>query len=334
MRGVAKAAAGVVVVVGLMGCGDLMLDPGTGNSGEAIYRELWETFDEQYAPFAQRGVDWDAAFDRHLPAPGADDAAVYEAATALLAELDDGHVTLAAPGEPVFVAKRTFREGTFEGDLNLGLIFQQMVDGPHTSGAARYGLLEDDIAYVHVATWSDPIPDLDGLMEFMRNRAAVVVDLRHNPGGDFTNGFPMVARFADQRRLAFTTLTKTGLGPGDLGQEVEWFIEPDGSFQYAGPVVVLTNGFTNSAAERTLMGFRVLPHVTVVGSVTAGNHGEKVGGELSNGWHYSVVPQVVIAADGMSYEGPGLPPDIVVENTAAEVASGLDRQFEVAVGVF
>ena len=39
-----------------------------------------------------------------------------------------------------------------------------------------------------------------------------VEDLRHNPGGDFTNGFPVAARFAAEERLAFTTFTKTGPG--------------------------------------------------------------------------------------------------------------------------
>ncbi len=128
-------------------------------------------------------------------------------------------------------------------------------------------------------------------------------------------------------------MTKTGPGHVDFGQRVEWHIGPAGSFQYAGPVVVLTNGFTNSAAERTVMALRTLPHVTTVGSPTAGNHGEKVGGELSNGWRYSLVPQIVTAADGVSYEGKGLPPDVPVENTADEIAAGLDSQFEAALAV-
>ena len=313
-------------------CDDLILDGADPAEGSLVYEELWQTFDERYAPFVQRGVDWDAAFGLHHPGDGADEGEVWAAATALLAELDDGHVTLVAPGRPFFNAKRTFREDTFQGDVNLFLIFQEMTDGPHTRGAARYGTLPDNLGYVHIGNWNDPIPDLEGLMTYFLGRDGVIVDLRHNPGGDFTNGFPFAARFADQPRLAFVTETRTGPEPGDLGQRVEWTLTPEGSTRFTGPVVVLSNGFTNSAAERTLMGFRVLPNVTVVGSRSAGNHGEKVGGELSNGWRYSVVPQVVTAADGVSYEGPGLPPDLLVENTAEEIATGLDRQFEAAVG--
>jgi hypothetical protein len=322
-----------MVAVAAAGCSDLLFEPVDDMGAPAQYDELWTIFDEGYAPFVARGVDWEAAGARHRPAGGAGDAELFESMTALLAELDDGHVTLVAPGRPAFVAQESFREDRYAGDFDLGIILSRMSEGPLRSGAARYGVLPDELGYVHVANWSDPIPDLDGVLERFAGLRGVIVDLRHNPGGDFTNGFPFAARFADRARLAFTTLTKTGPEPDALGQQVEWMIEPAGGPRYDGPVVVLSNGYTNSAAERTLMAFRVLPQVTVVGSRTAGNHGEKVGGELSNGWTYSIVPQVVTAADGASYEGPGIPPDVAVDNSADEVTQGMDRQFEAAVAL-
>ena len=327
------SASTIAVAVLTSGCSDLLFDPADEAQGEALYQELWEVFDHGYAPFAQRGVDWEAARTRHQPGANASENDVHAAMTALLAELDDGHVTLVAPNRAAFVAQETFRENTFALDLDLGIILERMTEGPLRSGAARLGVLPGDIGYVHVSNWSDPIPDIDGVLDLFQGRSGVIVDLRHNPGGDFTNGFPFAARFADQARLAFTTETKVGPARDALGQRVEWTIEPTGGPSYSGPVVVLTNGFTNSAAERTLMAFRVMPQVTVLGSRTAGNHGEKVGGELSNGWSYSIVPQVVTAADGNSYEGPGIPPDIEVANTASEIAEGIDRQFEAALAL-
>ncbi len=329
-RGVAFVVAWAILWA-VLGCSDVLFEEPGADTGRAVYEELWQAFDQRYAPFAERGVDWDVAFQRHLPDPAADRDAVFAAATSLLAELDDGHVTLLAPGRPAFVSQRTFREDTFQDHLDLGVILARMVEGPHRLGAARYGILPNDIAYVHIAHWNDPIPDLDLLLDLLQDRQGVIVDLRHNPGGDFTNGFPFAGRFADERRLAFTTLTKTGPGRGALGQRVEWHVEPGGPFQYQGPVVVLTNGFTNSAAERTLLAFRALPSVTVVGSRSAGNHGEKVGSELSNGWRYTYVPQLVVAADGTSYEGAGVPPDIEVANLPSEVGAGIDRQLEAAL---
>jgi carboxyl-terminal processing protease len=313
------------------GCETLILDAPAEKDAQGLYDELWQLFDERYAPFAERGVDWDAAFERHRPAPGSNDDTLFRAATALLAELDDGHVTLVAPGRPVFVAQRTFREDTFDSHLDLAIPFQRMELGPFRSGAARYGVLEGDIGYVHVNDWGDSIPRVTDVLEVIRHRRGVIVDLRHNPGGDFQNGFLFAAHFADVRRLAFTTRTKTGPGHRELGQRVDWHIEPGAGPRIEVPVVVLTNGLTNSAAERTLMAFRVLPNVTVIGSPTAGNHGEKVGGEMSNGWRYSVVPQIVADAEGRVFEGPGIPPDVRVDNTESEVVAGIDRQLETAI---
>lgn len=324
-----------LVTTSLLGaCTDLVLDADGERHGPALYDELWESFNAHYAPFGPRGVDWAAAYDRHLPPANADEDVLFRACSALLAELDDGHVTLLAPGRPVFVAQRTFREHTFDLTVDLGIVFQKMVRGPFRSGAARYGTLPGDIAYVHVAHWEDPIPDLDDLMAFLRGRAGVIIDMRHNPGGDFRNGFEFASRFADRRRHAFTTTTKTGPGAGDIGQRTRWHIEPDGPFQITAPIVVLTNGYTNSAAERTLMAFRTMPHVTTIGSRTAGNHGEKVGGELSNGWRFTVVPQIVYDSDGQVFEGAGIPAEVEVANTEHEVIDlGQDRQLEAALEV-
>lgn len=321
----------VMALCATTACDDSLLDPADPNQGEAPYAELWSAFDRGYAPFAVRGVDWDEAYERHRPRAGAADAEVFAAATSLLAELDDGHVTLLARGHPLFVAQRSFRGGDHALELDLGIVYRLMTQGPIASGAARYGTLPGNIGYVHVRSWEERIPDLDELMDHMAGRNAVIVDLRHNPGGDFRNGFRLAERFAQRPRHAFTTLTKTGPGRDALGERVEWSVAPSDALGYRGPVVVLTNGLTNSAAERTLMAFRTMEHVTQIGAPTAGNHGEKVGRELSNGWRFSLVPQLVLGPDDISYEGVGLFPDIRVDNTAAEIAAGQDRQLEAAL---
>lgn len=41
---------------------------------------------------------------------------------------------------------------------------------------------------------------MDQLVEVLRYRRGVIVDLRHNPGGDFQHGFALAGRFADARR--------------------------------------------------------------------------------------------------------------------------------------
>lgn len=44
-------------------------------------------------------------------------------------------------------------------------------------------------------------------------------------------------------------------------------------------------------------------------------------------------PILITAADGISYEGPGTPPDFVVTNTAQEISGGVDRMLDVAIAM-
>ncbi len=72
-------------------------------------------------------------------------------------------------------------------------------------------------------------------------------------------------------------------------------------------------------------------NVTVIGERTSGAMGERIEKELPNGWIYSITGQVIIAADGNIYEGPGIPPDIEEINTVTEINSGMDRVLEKAI---
>ncbi len=79
------------------------------------------------------------------------------------------------------------------------------------------------------------------------------------------------------------------------------------------------------------MGFRVLPNVTVVGDTTNGAQSKLIGRELANGWFYSMATQKVMLGDSLSYEGIGLPPDIVLKNTLDEINVGIDRTLGYAI---
>ena len=86
-----------------------------------------------------------------------------------------------------------------------------------------------------------------------------------------------------------------------------------------------------SAGERAVMALNKLPNVTMIGDTTNGAHATLVGRELANGWYYSLVTQKVELADGQSYEGIGIAPDVLLRNELHEVLQGTDRVLERAV---
>lgn len=68
-----------------------------------------------------------------------------------------------------------------------------------------------------------------------------------------------------------------------------------------------------------------------MGENTNGAMGERIEKEMPNGWVYSITGQIMFAADGISYEGPGIPPDIRVSNSLDEVALGVDNMLNEAI---
>lgn len=136
-------------------------DAVVGSSPLENFDSLWHTFDEHYAFFEQRGVDWDALRAKYRPRirDGMGDVELYRALGAMLAELGDGHVELEAP-DAVRAALRPAGTGPASPKPDLfGLgqqaqqaILQRYVRAPHAynAGAVRWGLTDAGVGYVQV----------------------------------------------------------------------------------------------------------------------------------------------------------------------------------------
>jgi tetratricopeptide (TPR) repeat protein len=107
-------------------------------------------------------------------------------------------------------------------------------------------------------------------------------------------------------------------------------VEPGGSLQFTGSTVLLTNRGTASAAERFVLALRVLPQVTVVGDLTEGALSAQFPDQMPNGWTLWVSFVNVTDQNGVNWDGVGIPPDLRVVNTAADVTAGVDRPLEFA----
>ncbi|MDW3196801.1 MAG: S41 family peptidase [Cytophagales bacterium] len=324
----------VSIVVIVSGCGHAF-EPEPANTPEANFESIWNTFNERYAVFEQRGVDWEQVYDTYRPliGPESSEAELYEITTGMLAVLDDAHVSLMTTDRPFWAGKEIFRSQT-GSDLFSYELIQAYLDRPPTVDHNQYvtGKVQGEIGYLWVASLNDHSPDfIDDFIAENQSSQGVIVDLRHNGGGDLTNGFEIASRFADERRLAFVNMPKTGPGKEDFGESYAYYLAPKGPQQYTGPIVVLINDYSVSAAESLAMYFMTLPHVTFIGINTAGAVGERIEKEMPNGWIYSITAQLVTLPDGTTVEGPGVSPDIEVSNTAEMMASGVDSQLGAAL---
>jgi len=56
-----------------------------------------------------------------------------------------------------------------------------------------------------------------------------------------------------------------------------------------------------------------------------------VAGELANGWKYTIATQQTLLANGKSYEGVGLAPDIYLKNDLEALKNGRDQVLDAAI---
>lgn len=319
----------------LIGACDKMFIEQSANNPEAIFENLWTTFQEEYAPFEERNVDWQEEYVEYRPIVNANttDDELFEIISQMLAVLDDGHVSLTAPDREIFNSNKIRNELIDDDLFSLSVVKAYLDPGYQTGEENSYisGKIKNEaVAYIYFDFVGENFFTLKDFLNEYGDVNGYIIDMRHNQGGDFTYCFSEIGRLTDQTRYVFRSKTKNGKGPDDYTGWYEWYINPSGGYINK-PIVVLTDKYTISAGERAVMAFKTLPNVTLMGDTTSGAHGTMIGRELANGWFYSLVPQKVELFDGTSYEGIGLAPDLYIKNTISEITAGIDKTLQTAI---
>jgi carboxyl-terminal processing protease len=306
---------------------------------EAIFENLWSTFNEEYAVFEERGVDWQDMYVSFRPEVNASttDDELFAILAQMLQPLDDGHVTLTAPGKPVFYANKIRRQKIDDLLFNLDVVRNEYLEPGYVQGVDEgegegvpyiYGKIKNEnVGYIFFDHVGENFFALEDFLNDFADVDGIIIDMRHNDGGDFTYCYSEIGRLVDEERFVFRSKTKNGKGPDDYTAWHDWSIYPSGPYVDK-PIVVLIDRYTISAGERAVMALNTLPNVTMIGDTTNGAHATLVGRELANGWYYSLVTQKVELADGQSYEGIGIAPDVLLRNELHEVLQGKDRVLE------
>ncbi|MFK8017755.1 MAG: S41 family peptidase [Gammaproteobacteria bacterium] len=314
-----------------------------------IFHHVWHTFQELYAFFPERDVDWLAQYDavRDDVHDGMSDAELFAALQTLVGPIDDVHVSISTPDGNVFSPGQPkgfyldllaeFAEQSdvptpgqyFDQELSkaLAIIDDVYLDeeyrqaGGPTGDFFKWGLIGERTGYLSIGafilqfdrTIADQLLDVEEVMDQaltdLADTEALIVDVRLSPGGADPIALAIAQRFVDARRLAMRKITRTSEGESS-GQDL--FVAPSTRVQYDNPVVILTSGYSASATEVFTLAMRALPHVTVVGEPTIGALSDVLEKTLPNGWQIGLANEVYFDADGFSYEATGIPPDVSV----------------------
>ena len=161
-----------------------------------------------------------------------------------------------------------------------------------------------------------------------------IIDLRNCPGGDDSTAIMIINRFCDRPRTAFHRRTKTGPNEDDVTPLKTWYLEPEGESQFTGPIAVLICDSVFSGGEAFALAIRELPHVTLIGDHTNGIFSYELEKKLPNGWKYTLSYQKYFSADMICYEGKGVPADIELFNSKADIETGIDPLIMRALELF
>lgn len=328
-----------------------------GASPTEIFAHVWHTFNEYYAFFAERNVDWLAQYDavRDQVSDEMSDEALFISLATLIAPLDDAHVSLNAGEEAEFAPAHLkgvfgqlldeFNNQTLIPDFDQYLsqelnrwtsivIDTYLDDRVFTAGGPDddmllWGTIETDIGYLRIDRMlvselsideqlAELSPILDDVFADLAGTSAMIVDLRINQGGTDPVALAIANRFADINRLGVRKFSRTSRGEGAL-QAID--LTPRAVNSYLQPTVVLTSATTTSAAEVFALAMREIPHVTHIGESTNGSISDALDKTLPNGWQFSLANEVYSGSDGIAYEATGIQPHIeaiVFDATARE----------------
>jgi hypothetical protein len=290
---------------------------------------LWRTFQENYAFFKVRGIDWQAQYDKYRPQVKVDMSQndLFALMSDLLSPIQDRHVLLWSQTLGAYVPYKDKPEWS-----NNSVMQEQIID-KYLGGFGKiksagnnqliYGKLNDTIGYINVKAEAGYVAmgtglrgeaaaaeyAIDLVIEDLGDVKTMIVDTRFNEGGIDDVSLTLARRFADQRRLVFSYARRKG---DSFTPAYERYLEPGGKLQFTRPVILLTSNYTVSSGETFVLAMRALPNVTIIGERTSGCFAFEPY-MLPNGWWFRVSDTQVIAPDGKVYEGVGIPPDIEME---------------------
>ena len=318
------------------------------NDPEMNFQTFWETFNEHYAFFAERNIDWAAQYEIFRPqvTSTTSQLELFQILSNLAGTLVDTHVSIDSSfGNYNSGDNAAFVAAQIRADRpEINTIIESYLDAGFSTelgGNVRYGSINNNIGYIQISLFQGSTFTLAGEEEFLdiidvainqfQDHIGIIFDVRNSPGGLGGDGLAtrIVNRFTDIERQGFQEQVRDGEGFSPL---ITFNILPEGPMQFLKPVVVLAGTTSVSTPENFTLLLKQLPQATFVGQATNGTLSTRLHKLLPNGFSFTLTNEIQRTPMGMSFEVIGAQPDITVENfTDADINAGIDSALQAAV---
>jgi len=323
----------------LVSCEESLIEPEIPNDPVSNFEEMWKGYDEWYGLFGVKAIDWKKVYQEFRPMVNANttDEELKNIFHDMIDPLNDNHTYIITTSNEPRIESGIFDTLKVQTDFSLDIIPKYVPDFTHYGAAIDYGTIEVNIVYIHLG---DFIPSqkffeqaMDEIVEKLKDTKGIVVDIRDNPGGNDATAQYVAGRFAASRHLYMNVRKKNGPGHFDFTNVIPWHVEPTGGTRYTKPVILLTSRWTESAGETFTLAMNELENITQMGDYTSGGFSDNIARELPNGWFYFMSIGDYRAADGESYEGIGIKPEIDLVNSKEDILSSTDKVLEKAIEI-
>jgi hypothetical protein len=217
------------------------LGPDPDSSPQGIFKSLWTDFNESYALFDIKGIDWNGVKNDFSPSisPGMGDRELFRVCSNMLLTLKDAHVSLASDNYSTI-------SFYYEDEMNLfdfGIVKTYLHDDGIISDSGHsyflYGRFASrpDVGYIYIPNFegfdgigqtTNWVKAIDGIIRSLADTTAIVVDVRNNTGGTPSNMDYIAGRFASAQENYLLTCTKNGPGHNDFSDPIPRAIKPAG----------------------------------------------------------------------------------------------------------
>ncbi len=183
--------------------------------------------------------------------------------------------------------------------------------------------LDGDWGYIRFTAFVPALRGrLDSAIRGMRDAPGLIIDLRGNPGGYDALGDHIASLLVREPRVLTETRTRHGERVDRARPE---------EHGYGGPVVILLDGLSASAAEQFAAPLQELGRALVAGEHSAGADLEAAVVALPTGGALMYPMGQPRTASGRVIEGVGVAPDVLAHLSRLALARGHDAQLDSAV---
>lgn len=318
-------------------CTDVIVTPPDSDQNLEDFEAAWKRINDVYPYLEFKKINWDSIYAVYRPiAQNARGDEFYLVLRDMLYELKDGHVYYQTEGGGEvypYYPQRYFKDRHAYSPFVVRKYFDKELRLSE-SGSVEYEIIPGNVGYAFLSDFHEDylINEFPEVLEYLKNTKGLILDIRQKRGGSGANVEAVVTRFITSplEKPDFIVLgEKWNLSP----------FQPQGPFTYTNPVVILINGSTFSAGEYCTEIMKQLPNVTAVGDTTGGG---SAGGQsdppnartefyLPSGKMIDIGTVDLRRYDGLPWEWLGIPPDIRVMQTEADINQGRDKQLEYAI---